>query len=194
MTRLARRATAGFVCFAALSGCSGPVPVHDTPGWGDLIASVQSELAAIEPDPIEPTIPPDPVDPHEGLTRFSPNAIAIDFADLAVGQCFLYPYDENEEFTGIAQVVPCEEPHYGEVYVTGEFTRIDYPDDLVDVIAASCEEGFEPYVGIDYWSSVLYYHFEYPTESGWDDGYKGWRCYAVEADYENVGSVQGSRR
>ena len=180
---------------ALLTGCSTPVPVHDTPGWDDLVRSVRTELESIEPvevpDPVEPV---DPIDPAQGLTLSSPNAVETNLADLVVGECLLYPYDSNRALEDVVQVVPCDEPHYGEVYATGEFADAEYSDEFDGIVATACEERFDDYVGIGYWSSVLYYDYSYVSEYGWQRGLRGWRCYAVEPDYENEGSVRGTGR
>jgi len=199
MTMAMRIGLAGIACVLvgiALSGCSGPAPTHETPGWDELIEEVHGQLATISPDlapdPIDSV--PDPVDPYAQLTRSSPNAVLSDLSDVVVGQCFLYPYDEDDELMDVVQVVPCTEPHYGEVYATGQFTQETYSDDFGMRVSAFCEKEFEGYVGIGYQFSELYFDYSYASQYGWDQGLRGWRCYAVEADYENTGSVEGTHR
>lgn len=186
-----------FCCGFLLSGCGGPVPTHETPSWAQLIDDVQRELAAIRPDPgdlVEPTDPIDLVDPYANLTRTSPNAVATDLADLTVRQCILYPYDENRELMDSVQVVPCTEPHYGEVYATGEFNENKWSDEFEFIVNTACSEEFEDYIGIDYGSSELYFDFSYTSEYGWELGLRGWRCYVLEPDYEYTGSLEGTHR
>lgn len=181
----------------ALSGCSSQAPTHATPGWDELIEGVHAELASIMPDPVpDPVLDPgdESTDLFTQLTQWSPNAVSTNLSDVIVGQCLLYPYDENDDLMDIIQVVPCGEPHYGEVYATGEFTQETYTDDFGDIVAAFCEEEFKGYVGVDYQSSELYMDFSYASQYGWDQGLRGWRCYAVDADYENTGSVEGTNR
>lgn len=182
------------VIAVVLSGCSISAPVHETPGWDDLVADVQEDLSLVEPEPLPSPIEYDPVDPYLDLTRSSPNAVETNHEDLTVGQCFLYPYDENENLTEVVQVVPCKEPHYGEVYATGEFTTAAYSDDFDGMVWSACEDEFESYIGIDYWSSNLFIDYSYISELGWEQGLRGWRCYVIEADNENSGSVRGSAR
>ncbi len=188
------RLVVGLVAVAGLSACSAstPAPEHETPGWDDLVDRVKSELALIEPEPSHPEIDPDPVDPYADLARSSPNAIETEFADLVVGQCLLVPYDEDQDLMGIVQVVPCDEPHYGEVYATGEFTEEVYSDSFDEVVADACVAEFESYVGIAYEQSIYYFDYSYVSRYGWDLGLRGWRCYITEYDYEGIGSVQGS--
>jgi hypothetical protein len=158
-----------------------------------LIEGVRGQLATIAPDPT-----PSPVvefsDPYANLTRTSPNAVQTNLHEVTVGQCILYPYDDSGDLMDVVQVVPCTEPHYGEVYATGEFTQDAYSSEFDGIVDAACEEEFEGYVGIDYWSSVLGYDHSYASQADWDQGLRGWRCYAVETDYENTGSVEGTHR
>ncbi len=192
-----RRVTAAlFVGVVLLSGCSGPgAPAHSTPGWADLITSVASDLEALQPSPAstEP-VTSSPADPTAPLTTSSPNAVPTEFSDLEVGQCLLWPYDASSSLLDLAQVVPCNEPHYGEVYVVGTFPEGDYPADLSSTVADSCVSAFPNYVGIDYWSSIYYYDSSFPSEEGWRSGERGWRCYVIESDHENSGSLRGAGR
>jgi hypothetical protein len=186
----------GLVGVMGVSACSvaSPAPEHETPGWGELVEQVQRELDLLEPDPPRYEVDMDPVDPYADLTRSSPNAVDTNLADLVVGQCILIPYDENQDLMDVVQVVPCEEPHYGEVYATGQFTEEEYSDSFDDAVADACVAQFEPYVGITYELSIYYFDYSYVSEYGWDLGMRGWRCYITEYDYEGVGSVRGSGR
>lgn len=179
-----------------LAGCSASNPAtHDTPGWDELIASVSSELHALQPSlGTDDGATPDPGDPYVALTRSSPNAVPTEFRDLQVGQCLLWPYDEDLLLRDVAQVVPCDERHYGEVYTVGTLPDGDYPAELDQTVETSCIDDFESYVGIDYWSSELYYDSSYPSEAGWQLGNRGWRCYVVDVGYENSGSIKGAGR
>lgn len=177
-----------------LSACAGSVPTHETPGWGHLVDEVQSELATIVPEPANPADTVDPSDPYANLTRTSPNAVVTNWEDVARRQCILYPYDDDGNLTETVQVVPCIEPHYGEVYVTGEFTGEVYSGEFDGIVTAACEEAFGDYFGIDYWSSELFYDYSYTSQYGWGMGLRGWRCYAIEADNENSGSLEGTHR
>jgi hypothetical protein len=162
-----------------------------------MIDEVQSELATIEPNPAEPVSPAepaDPADPYANLTRTSPNAVATNLSDVTVRQCILVPYDADGNLMDVVQVVPCTEPHYGEVYATGEFTEEQYSEEFDGIVAAACEAEFEDYIGVDYWSSEFWYEYSYTSQYGWDLGLRGWRCYVVEADHENTGSLEGTHR
>ena len=175
----------------ALAGCSAPEPEHSTPGWDDLVVGVQSALTSVAPEPV---VTESAGDQTANLTTSSPNAVPMDLTLLVVGQCLLWPYDDAGDLKDVVQVVPCTEPHYGEVYATGLFTETDYSDTLADTVDNACKSDFAAYVGIDYWSSSLYYDYSYPSQAGWDAGSRGWRCYAYEGDDENAGSVRGSGR
>jgi len=182
-------------CGLALSGCAGTVPTHDTPDWPQLIEEVQSELDALQPDePVQPTTTVPPDDPYASLTRTSPNAVPTNFEDVEKRECLLYPYDEAGALQDVVQVVPCVEPHYGEVYAVGEFTDDEWSEELDYTVQLACEEEFEDYIGIDYWSSELYFDYSYTSEYGWSQGLRSWRCYVIEADYEYTGSLEGTHR
>jgi len=160
-----------------------------------LIASVSSELHALQPSlGTDDGATPDPGDPFAALTRSSPNAVPWEYEALDVGQCILWPYNADLALLDMAQVVPCDEPHYGEVYTVGTFPEGDYPANPDQTVATACEDDFESYAGIDYWSSEMYYDLSYPTEAGWRLGHRGWRCYAVDLGYENSGSIRGVGR
>jgi hypothetical protein len=175
-----------------LAACTGPVPVHETPGWSDSIAAVQQELASIQIE-TTPIATPEPTgDPGANLTTTSPNAVPTAWVDLRVGQCVLWPYDAVGDLGDMAQVVPCAEPHYGELYSIGVSALATYVDaDLQAEADAACETAFTGYVGMDFWHSIYYYDFTYPTQSGWDNGGREWRCLVIESDNENTGSLRG---
>lgn len=176
-----------------LTACVGPVPVHETPGWNDSIAKVQAELAAIAPEPDE--TPGDSEDPTALLTMSSPNAVLTPWVDLLVGQCMLWPWDQEGYPVASVKVVPCDEPHFGEVFVTGESTMTTYSEVLLDVeVDEECELAYEEYVGVDYWDSEYYLSYTYPGEEHWNEGSRGWRCFVYEADHENTGSLRGAMR
>jgi hypothetical protein len=191
-----RSAVTALLGATILAGCSTSSPAtHDTPGWDELIASVSSELHALQPSlGTDDGATSDPGDPYVALTRSSPNAVSTNFWDLQMGQCLLWPYDEDLALLDLAKVVPCDERHYGEVYAVGTFPDGDYPVNPDKAVETSCVDDFESYVGIDYWSSELYYNSFYPSEEGWQLGNREWQCYVVDVGYENSGSLKGVGR
>lgn len=192
MTLISRITVVATGALLGLAGCATVTPTsHDTPGWDDRVSEVQDQLIELAPSPAPAESPAAAPDPG-GYTTSSPNGVATGFAELVVGECILYPYDEQWNFADIVSVVPCDEPHYGEVYATGELSQSSYSADLATGVADSCVAAFAGFVGGDYWSSSLYYDYTYPSQVGWDDGLRRWTCMVVEGDYENTGSLRNA--
>lgn len=112
---------------------------------------------------------------------------------LDVGTCFDDP-DTFQEVTDVP-VVDCSEPHDNEVIANFDIPDGPYPGDSVVTSAAEdgCLERFEPYVGIDYASSVYVIGWLTPTASSWDGGDREVICFASHVNDEKItGSVRGS--
>jgi hypothetical protein len=91
--------------------------------------------------------------------------------DLVPGDCLLL--DESlEPANETLPVVPCEEPHEGEVYALVEIDDIDvYPGEreLSDRAELECLAEFSGYVGVDLADSVLFFTYMIPSIRGWQD-------------------------
>jgi hypothetical protein len=114
---------------------------------------------------------------------------------LELGQCF-----NDEVAPGEIQevpIVPCAQPHDNEVYAVFDMAGDGaYPGDAVVQQAATdgCLAAFEPFVGLDYQSSVLDASFLSPTAEGWVElGDREIVCYVFRLDRERVtGSLRGT--
>jgi hypothetical protein len=114
---------------------------------------------------------------------------------LELGQCF-----DDEVIEGEVQevpIVPCDQPHDNEVYAIFDLEGGSaYPGD--DVVQQQAGEGclaeFEPFVGLDYQSSVLDASFLSPTEQGWVElGDREVVCYVFRVDLQKVtGTLRGT--
>ena len=112
---------------------------------------------------------------------------------LDIGTCF----DDPESFDEVTDVpvVECGEPHDNEVFTTFDIPGDEYPgDDAVNNAAENgCLAGFEPYVGLDYASSVYDIGWFTPTQDSWDTGDREVICFVYEVTFAKItGSVQGS--
>ncbi|MBT5773669.1 MAG: septum formation protein [Dehalococcoidia bacterium] len=113
--------------------------------------------------------------------------------ELKVGECFDDPTDAT--VTDV-EMVDCEEAHDNEVYAVFDMPDGDFPGVSVIEQAAldGCFEAFEPYVGIDYGSSILDYSWLVPTPKSWEDGDdREVLCIVYDLDLKKLtGSVKNS--
>lgn len=118
--------------------------------------------------------------------------------DLAVGDCF--DDGDLEVGTGVEEVgavpmVDCSQPHDNEVYAVVELDPGSFPGDEGVALRADevCLEKFEPFVGLDYASSVLDIGWFVPTADSWEAGDRTIACFVYRLDLEKVtGSLSGS--
>jgi hypothetical protein len=121
--------------------------------------------------------------------------------DLEPGMCYEYP----AEYVGDVDVYDCAEPHLYEIFAVFDLEDpLDAPypgDEEVYTLAdEACATYFEPYVGIDYDLSLLYYFPFYPDESSWATGDREIACVLYQPDDSGnedlrlLGSMQGAER
>ncbi|MDZ7677564.1 MAG: septum formation family protein [Acidimicrobiales bacterium] len=115
--------------------------------------------------------------------------------DLVEGDCVVL--DESLEAANeTLPVVPCDQPHQGEVYALVDVDDIDaYPGEreLSDRAELECISRFADYVGVDLADSTLYYTYMIPSIRGWqEDDDRTVVCMAVGAGQTLEGSVEGS--
>lgn len=130
----------------------------------------------------------------------TPSSADVDAEDTSVftlelGQCF-----DDQVIEGEVQevpIVPCDQPHDNEVYAIFDLEGSGaYPGD--DVVQQQAGEGclaeFEPFVGLDYQSSVLDASFLSPTAQGWVElGDREVVCYVFRLDLQKVtGTLRGT--
>jgi len=122
---------------------------------------------------------------------------------IKVGECFNddVPGNEGDEVTSIAKV-ECAEPHIWEAYSSVIIEEGDgaFPGSpaITEQGDADCLTAFEPYVGISYDDSTLYFSYYSPTEKSWTDGNdREILCIVTTTDdFETkaTGSVKGSAK
>jgi len=90
-------------------------------------------------------------------------------------------------------VVPCDQPHYSEVYVIAEVEGDSPPPDAEAWIylTGACEGlPFERYLGLPYEIADIEYVWLYPADSWWEAGNHQFVCMVVGGDGDTVGSVR----
>jgi len=116
--------------------------------------------------------------------------------ELAVGTCV----NDAETPLGadLAEVptVSCAEPHDSELYAIVSAADGSYPgvDTLVIEGQDKCQAVFAEFVGIDFRSSLLDYHFYYPTPSSWAQGDRSIYCMVIDPGLKVIGTLQGAKR
>ena len=116
--------------------------------------------------------------------------------ELAVGTCV------NDAETPLGAdltevpTVACSEPHDSELFAVVTTTEGPYPgvDTLVSEGQDKCQAVFAEFVGIDFRSSVLDYHFYYPTPSSWAQGDRSIYCMVIDPGLKVVGTLQDAKR
>lgn len=114
--------------------------------------------------------------------------------ELKVGQCFDDP--ESVDVVSDVDIVDCETAHDNEVYALFDMPAGDFPGVSVvqDAAIEGCHDAFEPYVGIDYVSSVLDFSWLAPTPASWESGDHEIVCIAYDLDLKKLtDTVKGSR-
>ena len=115
----------------------------------------------------------------------------VTIIDLRVGDCVPDEMDAGEHLT--MDVVPCSEPHHGEVFATfdldGEYTNQPEIDRLSD---AGCLDRFEDYIGVPPRQSELRVQVFRPTSERSFDHDPGVVCL-VFARGPVTESLEGSR-
>ncbi len=116
--------------------------------------------------------------------------------ELAVGTCV------NDAETPLGAdltevpTIACSEPHDSELFAIVTATDGPYPgvDTLVSEGQDKCQAVFAEFVGIDFRSSVLDYHFYYPTPSSWAQGDRAIYCMVIDPGLKVVGTLQDAKR
>jgi hypothetical protein len=124
---------------------------------------------------------------------------APDWYDLSIGQCVTTFWSDggNADSTFVTpDVVPCSEPHYGEVYALARVGGQTSPSDATanyDITRVCEGPAFASYVGgQSYGLSGLYYDVLFPNAAFWRAGNHDMVCVVVEKSLSTVGSLRGS--
>lgn len=121
--------------------------------------------------------------------------------DIEPGTCFEFPL----EYVGDVDVYDCNEPHFYEVFAVFNLedpADAPFPGDeeIFNITDEECLPYFEPYVGIDYDFSLLYFFAFYPDEFSWSDGDREIACILYQPgdnaneDLRLIGSMEGAER
>ena len=131
----------------------------------------------------------------------TPKPQAVSVFKVSVGQCFATPEKPQTELTDL-QSLPCDGPHRQEAYAVLAYQQPAgvqgdaYPGDalLANYANAACAESFEPYVGVSYLNSSLYFTFLVPSARGWQESDdRSVICFVTTTGEELSSSVKGTR-
>ena len=154
------------------------------------LSSALLVLAACAGDPAEPA------DSATDAAAESEMVATESVLELTVGTCV----NDAETPLGadLAEVptVSCDEPHDSELYAVVSATDGPYPgvDTLVSEGQEKCQAVFAEFVGIDFRSSLLDYHFYYPTPSSWAQGDRSIYCMVIDPGLKVIGTLQDAKR
>ena len=121
----------------------------------------------------------------------TPKPQAVPVLKVSIGQCFATPPQESE-LTDL-ESLPCDVSHRQEAYALLDYQQPAgvqgdaYPGDalLTNYANAACAEAFEPYVGVSYLNSSLYFTFLIPSARGWQEsGDRTVTCFITR--FENI--------
>ena len=118
----------------------------------------------------------------------------IDAFHMRVGDCFDNSSSFEEEVSNLPGV-PCSQPHDYETFAVFDVAIDSYPSEesMLELAHDSCLERFDPFVGIDYDSSILEIITMYPTDESWQQDDREIVCALYDMNDEKlVGSTQGS--
>ncbi len=120
---------------------------------------------------------------------------STDVALLTVGDCL---NGADGELVESVDVVDCSEAHDFEVYARPSHAASgDYPgaDALFAWADQRCWEAFEPYVGVPFEESELYFTNLVPTDESWEQGNRRATCmlHRFDGSFQVVPSVGSAR-
>lgn len=128
-------------------------------------------------------------------TGNDPTASSSDTGDVNVqkltpGQC-LNGLEESSTIRNLP-VVPCSQPHEGEVFAVFTLTDDDYPgdDEMAQKAEDGCGERLETHAPKAADDPDLVVYFLHPTRSSWRLGDKGVTCVATYSTGKVTGSIQ----
>lgn len=121
-----------------------------------------------------------------------------DVFSLQVGDCInqsdTVETEETVEYESLP-VVPCADPHTGEVYAEHELPAGDFPGDqaVTDTGMEHCYSVFEEFVGLSYEESTLDFWAMFPSQQGWemaDD--RTVQCFVGPVEDTVTGTLEGA--
>jgi hypothetical protein len=160
------------------------------------VRSVQGVLVAVAVAVFLVGCASDPGEPSPDANAVPELVETESVLELAVGTCV----NDAETPLGadLAEVptVSCDEPHDSELYAIVSATDGPYPgvDTLVGEGQDKCQVVFAEFVGIDFRSSLLDYHFYYPTPSSWSQGDRSIYCMVIDPGLKVIGTLHDAKR
>lgn len=122
--------------------------------------------------------------------------------DVKPGQCFLAPKEVKSELADLTQT-DCTTPHEQESYAIVTYLNSDgtpastYPGDelLTRFAQGRCAAAYEPYVGVGYLDSKLFFTYLLPSARGWEqDDDRNVICFITTTGAQLNASVKGSKK
>ncbi len=132
----------------------------------------------------------------------SPKASASQLAydQLRPGHCVQVPkINTDSTWPNLFTVVPCTQPHTGEVFFTGDIwpQTMAYPGDNATSKQADarCGRAFTPYDGISPDQSAFTYAYDLPDSTSWPSGDRSVQCIAYDPNGASIDySIKGSSK
>jgi hypothetical protein len=121
--------------------------------------------------------------------------------DVEPGQCFLAEEEPKAQLSELDRV-DCEEVHHQEAYARVAYQQPDdaaedvFPgDEALNVFAdGACATEFDPYVGVGYLDSSLFFTYLVPSARSWEEDDREVVCFITAAGAPLEGSVKGTAR
>jgi hypothetical protein len=133
---------------------------------------------------------------YERLTSAANRPHAVSVFALSVGQCIVPPTQITAELSTL-EVVACHVPHTQQVFflVHDNSAGDNYPgaSTLKTYADGHCLQHFQPFVGIDYQDSTLFYTYLLPSVRSWAAGDRTVTCLITTTGRKLTSSVQGSK-
>ncbi len=141
--------------------------------------------------------------PAGPTTTTIPPGTPVAFASILPGQCFdKVPSPEQQPFA--AMLIPCEQPHFYELYTQLTYTdeagkkanlSVAYPGETVVRTRTEglCFADFEPWIGTSWTKSDFDVEVWWPSAISWSEGDRQVLCAAYRYDGErSAGSARAS--
>jgi len=115
----------------------------------------------------------------------------VSAAKLAVGHC-VDGLKESDDLAGLP-VLPCEQPHEGEVFAIFALPAGPYPGDeaLGRQAQQKCLEQFEVYAPSSVADDKVELFYLHPSQLSWTSGDRGVTCVATDPTAKRTGSIKG---
>lgn len=118
-----------------------------------------------------------------------------DVFSIKVGDCVTDEAASQGEVQDVP-VVPCDQPHASEVYLSYMIDTADLPDPatMESIVTEQCLGNFESFVGLPFEQSTLEVTYLEPTAGSWDQGDRELLCMVYDPAGDVTGTLQGAAR